>query len=324
MIKRITKLFIPFIAILLSSCSGALPKEISQNDWNSHRQYVQLSTGVKMSFVEMGDRNGKPIILQHGMTDNSRSWSFAAPYFAKAGYHVYMPDLRGQGYSQEMGGHYTTLLYARDLNAFCAAKNIEKAICVGHSLGSFTMQSFWMLYPERVEKCVLVSSIPLLGYQALGLAALYEYYVKPLPEDGHMPDDFMVGWYEGEPLEDEIKGEPFNTFVSYMKKEAQALSKKAWTNIIMGMIDSDLNGGLPGTGLYSQFDKSKQCLILHGSTDTMTKGEYQEELISLLQNDAKDNVTYHEYEGVGHNIQFVMPKKCSNDILTWLNTGKLA
>lgn len=326
MIKQITKLFVPFMALVLTSCGNSLPKEISQNDWNAHRQYIDLSTGLKMSYVEMGDQNGKPIILQHGMTDNSRSWSLAAPYFAKAGYHVYMPDLRGQGCSQEMNGDYTTLLYARDLNAFCAAKNIDKAICVGHSLGSFTMQSFWMLYPERVEKCVLVSSIPLLGYQADKLEYIYETIVKPLPEDGHMSDAFMESWYDcsGEPVEAEIKGEVFDTFIKNMKKEAQALSKKSWSNIIRGMIDSDLSGSLSGYSFYSQFDKSKQCLILHGSTDTMTKGEYQAELVSLLQNDAKNNITYYEYEGVGHNIQFVTPKRCSNDILSWLNTGKLA
>ena len=48
-----------------------LQMEISQEDWDDHRQYVELSTGITMSYVEMGDPDGDPLILQHGMTDNS-------------------------------------------------------------------------------------------------------------------------------------------------------------------------------------------------------------------------------------------------------------
>ena len=49
-----------------------LQMEISQDDWNDNRQYVELSTGITMSYVEMGVEDGPALILQHGMTDNSR------------------------------------------------------------------------------------------------------------------------------------------------------------------------------------------------------------------------------------------------------------
>jgi len=314
----------PIIAMSLASC-GSLPKSIAQDDWDKNRQYINLSTGLRMCYVEMGDPKGEPIILQHGMTDNSRSWSLAAPYFAEAGYHVYMPDLRGQGKSSTMEGHYTTYQYATDLNAFCEAKKIDNAICVGHSLGSFTMQTFWLMYPERVKKTVLVSSIPLFGYQGVALQGMYDARIKPLAEDGHLPDAFMDAWYDcsTDPVEAEIKGEVFDKFLSYMKKEAQGLSKKAWTNILFGMLESNFCGSDKTSNMYKYVDKSKDCLILHGSTDAMTKGEYQTELVNLLSNEGGTNVSYREYEGVGHNIQFVTPKKCAKDILGWLNTGKL-
>jgi len=332
--NKLLKLCIPFLSLLLVGCNSkseptkvTLPNEICQNDWNSHRQYVNLSTGLRMSYVEMGNVDGEPIILQHGMTDNSRSWSLAAPYFAKAGYHVYMPDLRGQGYSEEKDGHYTTFTYATDLNAFFDAMNIESAICVGHSLGSFTMQTFWMMFPQRVKKCVLVSSIPEFGYQSAGLQQLLTSYIEPLPEDGHLPDSFLTGyWYNcsNEPVETEIQqsGE-FDIFIDNMAKEAKRLSKKTWINIIMGMMESNFCGDDKSVNLYKYVDKTKKCLILHGETDTMTAGTYQSELVELLSNEQKDNVTYREYIGVGHNIQFVTPKKCATDILGWLTTGNL-
>jgi len=321
--KRIKLLFVPICALLMTSCSKSLPKAISQDDWNSYRQYVDLSTGMRMSYVEMGDKNGTPIVMQHGTTDSSRSWSLVAPYFANKGYHIYMPELRGQGKSQEMDNHYTTFTYARDLNAFFDAMKIDQAICVGHSLGSFTMQTFWYLYPERVSKAILVSSIPVLGYQGASLKLMYDKITDMFAKEGKLTDAFMDWWYGCEALEPEIQDGTFDKFIGYMKEEARNLSQKAWTNVILGMLDTSFTGGLDGYNLYSSFDKSKPCLILHGSDDTMTETKYQQELIDYLSNESKSNVTYREYDKVGHNIQFTMPKKCSADILGWLETGKL-
>ena len=57
-----------------------LQTEISQEDWDANRQYIELDTGITMSYVEMGDPDGPDLILQHGMTDNSRGWSLMAPH----------------------------------------------------------------------------------------------------------------------------------------------------------------------------------------------------------------------------------------------------
>jgi len=141
----------------LTGCKGKspekaeLPQAISQDDWAASKKFVELSTGIKMAYIEMGDPNGEVVILQHGMTDNSRSWSLAAPYFTAAGYHVYLPDLRGMGKSDAPDGYYTTVTYATDMKAFFDAMGIDRAILVGHSLGSFTVQTFALMFPERCK-----------------------------------------------------------------------------------------------------------------------------------------------------------------------------
>ena len=102
-----------------------LPMEISQADWNDHRQKVELSTGIEMAYVEMGDPEGEPLVLVHGMTDNSRTWSLIAPYFAKAGYHIYMIDDRGHGQTDKPGGFYTMDDYAEDVGAALAEEGLD-------------------------------------------------------------------------------------------------------------------------------------------------------------------------------------------------------
>jgi len=314
---------IVFFAISLSACSPAkknLPNEISQDDWNSYRQYVSLSTGIKMSYVEMGDPNGEVVILQHGMTDNSRSWSLAAPYFAKSGYHVYIPDLRGMGKSDAPDGYYTTITYATDMEAFFDAKNIDKAIVIGHSLGSFTVQTFALMFPERCSKVVLVSSIPVKQYQTQSLKLLYDTYIKPLGEYEHPSDDFMDYWYDCTFKENNADEVEFDKCIAGLKAESKALAKNTWKNILLGLAATDLSGFYSEKSKESKFDTSIPVLLLHGNDDTMTTNEYQDELKAFLNINAN---SYINYDNVGHNIQFEIPNRCSNDILAWLENGAL-
>jgi len=300
-------------AISLFGCSTKkLPTEISQEDWNSYRQYVRLSTGITMSYVEMGDPDGEVVVLQHGMTDNSRSWSLAAPYFAKAGYHVYMPDLRGQGKSQEADGYYTTVTYATDLEAFFDAMNIDEAIMVGHSLGSYTVQNFWLMFPERCSKVVLVSSLPLNGYQNNRLTSILSI-LDALEDDEKLSDSFMDFWYASVCQESKYD-DVFDTFLENMKNDAKALSKKSWLNIVKGLLASDIND------LYPYFDKTIPALLLHGEDDDMASKEYQQELRDDL---GISNSNYKDYSGVGHNIQFEIPEQFATDVLYWLENGVL-
>ncbi len=293
--------------------NNSLPMEISQEDWESSKKFVDLSTGITMAYVEMGNPDGQPIILQHGMTDNSRSWSLAASYFTEAGYHVYLPDLRGMGKTDAPDGYYTPITYATDLEAFFDAMGIEKAILVGHSLGSFTVQNFSIMFPERCEKIVLVSSIPQKNYQNEALLAAYKKYIEPLNDDEHPSDAFMDSWYATNLKEDEFQ-EVFDTFLANMKKEAQSLSAKAWKNIFLGMMAGNIET------LYSQIDTTIPVLVLHGDDDTMTITQYQKELCTIFN--VNEN-SYRNYEGIGHNIQFEIPKKCANDIITWIENGEL-
>lgn len=76
----------------------------SQAGWNAARRTVTTADGQRLSFVEMGARDGLPILLLHGYTDNSRAWSPLAPYLA--GRRLIALDLRGHGGSAIPAGSY--------------------------------------------------------------------------------------------------------------------------------------------------------------------------------------------------------------------------
>ena len=276
-----------------------LQMQISQEDWDSHRQYVDLSTGITMSYVEMGVEDGPALILQHGMTDNSRSWSLVAPYFAEAGYHVYMLDLRGHGYSDKPDtGMYTIIDFSNDIAAFMDAKGIEKADLVGHSLGSMTMQAFMMNYPERCDHVVLVASTP-VNATALG-TDMYDYMLT-LNEGEHPDDEFMAGWYVNpNPVDEE--------FLQREMAESQNLDVNAWRAICAGSAAVDMTPFYPYIDSYDI-----PTLIMHGTLDSFFDDAAQAVLCEYLP-----DAEYKVYENIGHNLQWEMPEQFAEDVITFL------
>ena len=112
-----------------SVAATSLPTEIAQADWVDAKQYAELSTGVTMAYIEMGDAKGEPVVLIHGGSgDTSRTFSLMAPYLAEAGYHLYLVDRKANGDSSAPEyGTYDMWGEAADIAAFIDAMGYEKA-----------------------------------------------------------------------------------------------------------------------------------------------------------------------------------------------------
>ncbi|MBK6466702.1 MAG: alpha/beta fold hydrolase [Rhodobacter sp.] len=67
----------------------------AQADWVAARKFATTSDGLTLSYVEAGNPNGPPLVLLHGYSDNSRSWSLLAPLLVDR--RLIMLDLRGHG-----------------------------------------------------------------------------------------------------------------------------------------------------------------------------------------------------------------------------------
>jgi alpha-beta hydrolase superfamily lysophospholipase len=68
--------------------------------------FVDLHTGIHMAYVEVGPKDGKTLILLHGLTDTARSWApvMAALHAADPSLHIYALDQRGHGGSSMPAG----------------------------------------------------------------------------------------------------------------------------------------------------------------------------------------------------------------------------
>ncbi|HMM06262.1 MAG TPA: alpha/beta hydrolase [Clostridiales bacterium] len=313
--KKLPVLFLALLCVFTFAACGsdaetddaaktpALSMEISQADWDSYRQFVDLSTGITMAYVEMGVEDGDPLVLIHGMTDNSRSWSLIAPYFAEAGYHIYMIDLRGHGESDQPDtGFYTTANYAADISAFMDAMEIAKADIIGHSLGSMTAQTFELLYPEKCDHVVWESTTPV---SADALGTYYYEYGESIGAEGHPDDAFMEEWYYcNNPVDEE--------FLTYEMEESQALPGADWERIAGGASFSNL---LP---YYQYMDDSIPTLILWGSADGFFGEDNQDQLKELVP-----FAEFVAYDGIGHNIQWEHTAQMAKDCIAFFQDEEI-
>ena len=124
---------------------------------------------IDMAYLEVGPADGPAVILVHGLTHSSRSWSTTmdALHRADPGLHILAIDQRGHGASSMPPAAacaaapercFRMADFAADLEAFMAAQGIGKATLAGHSLGTFVVQEVALTHPELVERAVLVAT----------------------------------------------------------------------------------------------------------------------------------------------------------------------
>jgi len=121
---------------------------------SSALKHVELPDGTRLAYVEQGDTNGVPVILLHGYTDSWRSYERVLPHLPHS-LRVFAVTQRGHGDSSKPVGDYESRVFARDLAGFMDTLGIERAVIVGHSMGSTVAQRFAVEYPRRVRALVL-------------------------------------------------------------------------------------------------------------------------------------------------------------------------
>ncbi|HEX8028271.1 MAG TPA: alpha/beta hydrolase [Vicinamibacterales bacterium] len=118
---------------------------------------VTLASGLRIHYAQQGPRNGPAIVLLHGYSDSSFSFSRVMPLLPP-GWRVIAPDLRGHGASGRPVDGYRMTDLATDVLQLMDALDVPSAVVVGHSMGSFVAQMIAERAPARVTKLVLIGS----------------------------------------------------------------------------------------------------------------------------------------------------------------------
>src|SRR5262245_5348859 len=100
--------------------------------------YASLGTGVRLRYVDTGQRTGRPVLLLHGYSDSWFSFSPVLPLLDPA-LRLIIADQRGHGGSDRPSAGYSPDDMAADAIALLDALGIPSVAAVGHSMGSLVV-----------------------------------------------------------------------------------------------------------------------------------------------------------------------------------------
>jgi pimeloyl-ACP methyl ester carboxylesterase len=121
-----------------------------RNDYErSHGRFVTVN-GIRMHYLEWGDRNGVPLVWAHGSASSGYEIRAVAPRLVQAGYRVLAVDYRGHGLTRVTDYDFGIHHIADDLIGLLDSLRIPAAIFGGASKGGFVAAAVYDHYPNRV------------------------------------------------------------------------------------------------------------------------------------------------------------------------------
>ena len=112
------------------------------------------SQHLGLHYLDWGNHEAPPLILQHGGRDHCRSWDWVAPHL-RDDWHIIAPDLRGHGDSEwSPDGSYGFSQHVLDLATLIDQLQLFPVSIIGHSLGAHISLRYAGIYPERVRQLV--------------------------------------------------------------------------------------------------------------------------------------------------------------------------
>ena len=130
---------------------------------NGARQLTAPASSLQEHFFDAGElninyvtgpKNGRPLVLLHGLGRSWQDFALLIPEFAPR-WHVYAVDLRGHGKSGHLPRGYTSAGYAGDISKLLAEVIVEPAILFGHSMGGVASMHVAAQHPALVRAAIL-------------------------------------------------------------------------------------------------------------------------------------------------------------------------
>ena len=269
---------------LLALGAAASAEPIDQAGWNARKQKVRLANGVTLAYVELGDPKGEPLLLLHGYTDTSRSWTPVAPWLL--GHRLLIPDQRGHGGSDKPDCCYSAGVFADDARLFLDAMKVERAAVAGHSLGSMVAMTLAAEHPERVARVALIGSTGLVPVKR-GDWLWTNAHALQAPLDPK--SEFMRQWHPANQPTPVDKA-----FADAAMEEILAIPLHVWKSVMRELAD------VPA-GRHAA-DIEAPVLILSGGKDPLFPAEHHAALV-----EAFPSAEARVFADLGHNLNWERP-----------------
>ena len=145
---------IPLLALLAVAASQQAPPPPGPAAVNAAPSRFATFEKVRVHYKDFGSGR-QAIVFVHGWTCDMTSWREQVPAFAGRT-RVLLVDLPGHGKSDAPRREYTMAFFAEAVAAVLRDAGVDRAILVGHSMGTPVVRQFYRLHPASTAALVAV------------------------------------------------------------------------------------------------------------------------------------------------------------------------
>jgi pimeloyl-ACP methyl ester carboxylesterase len=162
---------------------------------------------LRMAYMDVRPKkaNGQTVLLLHGKNFCGAYWEPTIRALVSRGYRAIVPDQIGFGKSSKPEHfQFTFQELAMDTKAMLDGFHIDKVSVVGHSIGGMLATRFALMFPDRVERLVLVNPIGLEDWKKIvpyrTIDSLYADELKSTPDTvrSYMQKNYFGGTWKPE------------------------------------------------------------------------------------------------------------------------------
>lgn len=243
---------------------------------------VALPRGLRLQYLHGGPISGPAVLMLHGITDSSFSFSRVLP-LAPAHLRLVVPDQRGHGRSDRPESGYTVDDFALDALQLLDALAIEQATVIGHSMGGFVARRMAERAPWRVGRLILIGSAITCQTQAVReLAEAAKGLTDPVDEA--FVREFQLSTL-GRPVPPE--------FLARVIAESRTVPARVWKDALAGLIEWE-----------PRWPITCPTRILGGELDAIFSRDEQAALFHRTE-----RATFQLEPGVGHALHWESPER---------------
>jgi pimeloyl-ACP methyl ester carboxylesterase len=224
---------------------------------------------------------GTPLVLVHGLADRDESWAPMLIRLKRAGFHVYAPDLLGNGRSPHPAeSDYSIATQEKFVVDFIQSLGLQKTDIGGWSMGGWVVLKLALDHPEMLDRVVVYDSAGLRFQITGGPTVFHPEDEAALQRLAHLMEP------EGKPLPHFILKDALRTL-----QAKQSVTDRAMASMQAGndLVDERLSG------------LTEPLLIVWGGEDDLIPLQVAQKMHGLDPRSELDVV-----EGCGH----LAPKTC--------------
>ncbi|HEY4042462.1 MAG TPA: alpha/beta hydrolase [Rhodopila sp.] len=138
----------------------------------AHFLFTSQGEALDMAYMDIrpAHPNGQAAVLLHGKNFCSATWQTTIARLSGTGYRVIAPDQIGFCKSTKPAHYqYSFQQLAGNTQALLASLGIGKATVIGHSTGGMLAIRYGLMYPDAVDRLVLVDPVGLEDWKAKGV-----------------------------------------------------------------------------------------------------------------------------------------------------------